>query len=114
MLSIIWLATTLSFLALHLLPGSPIERILGISYYRKEVVYTLQSKYQLNRSIFLKYIDFIKKFFTGNWGESTINHRKVSLELKKRLPISLILILFSFIASSILTFFSSLLMKLFL
>ncbi len=101
-LFIVWVALTVAFLALHFLPGSPVQRLLGISYYHQNVFETVSAEYDLNKPIYNQYTSFLGDTLTGNWGDSIINGRDINTEVQRRLPFSLIISIPTFIISLIL------------
>ena len=86
---LVWSALTLAFLVLHLLPGSPIQQILGVSFYNQEVLSALSSKYGLNQPLYMQYYSFAKGFFAGDLGESIRSGLSVKAEIVNRLRNSL-------------------------
>ena len=84
-LFLVWAALTIAFLALRLLPGSPIQQVLGVSFYNQEVLEELSRGYGLAEPVQIQYAGFIKAFMSGDLGKSIRSGRGVGEEAWVRL-----------------------------
>lgn len=84
-LLVIWGVASFSFLLIHLIPGNPVDQILGdmASAVEKQKLY-----YQLglDQSLFQQYLHFFKNLFQGNLGYSLYSKIPVAQYLKESLP----------------------------
>ncbi|MBE8222264.1 MAG: ABC transporter permease [Bdellovibrionales bacterium] len=84
-LLVIWGVASFSFLLIHIIPGNPVDQILGdmASAVEKQKLY-----YQLglNKSLFNQYLDFFKNLLSGNLGYSLYSKASVVSYLKNSLP----------------------------
>jgi ABC-type dipeptide/oligopeptide/nickel transport system permease component len=100
LLPIFFLISVVIFSLIHIVPGNPIDNLLGpgmtIEHQRK-----LTEKYHLDKPIHIQYIIWFKNLLHGDLGRSIIEKRPVSQLLMHHLPHSLQLgltaILLSFI-----------------
>ena len=92
---------TFVFLLTHLIPGDPVENMLGerASHEDKEV---LRKKLRLDRPLYEQYLSMITDFSTGNLGTSLVSRKPVSSSLKAHLPPTLELALGAFFLSLLL------------
>ena len=85
----IFLVATVTFLLLHLVPGSPFT---GNKALTPEVLKNLETKYHLNEPIWVQYFLYIKGLLRGDLGPSLkYVNRSVSEILFSALPVSLVL-----------------------
>ena len=92
-LIIIFLATTLVFLIIHLLPGDPIILLLGEQgAANPESVDKLRKKLKLDLPLHVQYYEWVKDVFHFDLGNSLQNDVPVTQELVRRVPRSLELI----------------------
>ena len=92
-----FLVASITFLLLHLVPGSPFG---GNKTLPAEIIANLESRYHLNEPIFSQYLLYISKIFKGDLGPSLkyIN-RSVNEILASAFPVSLTLGLLALLIS---------------
>ncbi len=68
---VLWGAATLSFAALHLLPGDPVSTLLGpMVTVTPQVRARIVADYQLDRPLAVQYAGYLRRLFTGDLGTS--------------------------------------------
>src|ERR1035437_9019427 len=85
MLPVIWGVGTLVFLLLHIVPGDPVEIMLGENALpaNKEA---LRAQLHLDKPLPVQYAIFWKSVLHGNLGDSFISKRPVSKLVAERAP----------------------------
>jgi len=108
-LSIGLLVLTIVFILPRIMPGSPVENILGEGSVglSDEAREALLSKYQLNKPIWDQYLAFLKSIFTFDFGYSITRSMPVNELLINRIPWTVILALPPIIFGSMLAIYSS-------
>jgi len=91
---VVFLVTVVTFLLLHLLPGSPAETILGVDATPKAVA-ALNRALDLNQALPLQYVHWIGHIVRGNFGSSYVNNEPVSQAILQHLPVTLELLVVS-------------------
>lgn len=91
---VVFLVTVVTFLLLHLLPGSPAETILGVNATPKAVA-QLNQELNLNRSLPVQYVVWIGHILQGNFGTSYVNNQSVGQAILQHLPVTLELLVLS-------------------
>ncbi len=94
-LALIYVVTTLLFLALHIVPGDPAELLLsggGVAP-APETVAELRDRLGLNDPLWKQYIDHLVRLAHGDLGSSFQDDHPVVEEVVRRLPRTLELIL---------------------
>ncbi|MDH3598884.1 MAG: ABC transporter permease [Candidatus Tectomicrobia bacterium] len=86
--------TVVVFLAMHLIPGDPIDLLLA-DHYSEVDRQALIREYGLNEPLPLQYIKWLWQMLQGNWGASILSDRPVLPDVLMKLPVSLELILVS-------------------
>ena len=94
LLVVVFLVTCITFLLLHLLPGSPAESILGAEATPK-LVAELNKALGLDQSLPSQYVHWINQLIHGNFGNSYVNKVPVARSLLQHLPVTLELLLVS-------------------
>ena len=88
LIPIFFLISIVIFSLIHIVPGNPIDNLLGpgmtIEHQRK-----LEQKYHLDKPIHIQYIIWFKNLLRGDLGRSIIEKRPVSELLMHHLPHSL-------------------------
>jgi peptide/nickel transport system permease protein len=90
------LVSIIVFIVAEILPGDVGRTILG-PYASNEQVARLNHELGNDRSLLVRYADWISGFVTGDWGESALHNRPVRPLVLDRLGNSLILGLFAFV-----------------
>jgi peptide/nickel transport system permease protein len=89
MLSVVLAVTLFSFLLLNLLPGSPINAILGPAAGDPAARAELTNQLGLNHPIFLRYFIWLGHALQGNLGQSYISDQPVTTAIAQRVPLTL-------------------------
>ncbi|GAA5335356.1 MULTISPECIES: ABC transporter permease [Thermus] len=88
----LWLSATLVFAFLLLLPGDPVQAILGLEA-SPEARAALERSLGLDKPPLARYLDWLEGVFRGELGESIRYGKPVAELLWERLPLSLALVL---------------------
>jgi peptide/nickel transport system permease protein len=97
---VVFLVTIISFLMLHIIPGDPVIRILGMHATTHQVA-QLRHELGLDLPIIQQYIRWIWNVFHGDFGKSFIYHENVRSLIFERFPVTLYLVSVSLILSTI-------------
>ena len=81
---------TLVFFLIHMIPGDPVELMLG-EYALPADRELMRDQLGLNRPIALQYAEYLSKTLTGDLGQSLPNRRAVTAMILERLPATLLL-----------------------
>jgi peptide/nickel transport system permease protein len=102
MIPLIFGITLITFLVIHLAPGSPVEvqteMSLKVSAQAKE---NLKKLYGLDKPLYLQYSDWLKRFVSLDFGKSFVDGRKVLDKIIERIPITLTINILSLILIAI-------------
>lgn len=77
--------STLVFLLIHLIPGDPVQAMLGDSASPQEIE-TLRERLGLNRPLWVQYGSFMTGVVTGDLGTSIRTNQKVVSAIAERMP----------------------------
>lgn len=91
-------ASIIAFVILRALPTDPARLIAG-PFASNEVLNTVRSQMGLDKPLVIQYIDYIRNFFTGDWGFSYGAGKPVLPLIAERLPASIELALFAFVSA---------------
>lgn len=91
----------LVFMIIHLIPGNPVNHILG-DYATEESIRELESRLGLDRPITVQYLSYMANAIQGNLGTSFITGYTVVEEIMNRIPITAQLAFYSIIFGSFL------------
>lgn len=81
--------SVISFGALHLLPGGPVEAAFGTRA-NQELVSQLRAQYGLNRPLYVQYLDWMSGIvFDLDFGQSIRTERNISQLLATSLPVTI-------------------------
>ncbi|GAA1852297.1 ABC transporter permease [Pseudonocardia ailaonensis] len=69
-LAVVWGAVTLTFLALHLTPGSTVDAIVGQSVVTPEVRAQIVAEYGLDQPLWIQYLSYLGRLVRGDLGHS--------------------------------------------
>lgn len=92
--------SVLVFMIIHLIPGNPINHILG-DFATEESIRELETRLGLDRSIPVQYFSYMLNAIQGDLGTSYITGYTVVEEILNRIPITAQLALFSMVFGSI-------------
>jgi peptide/nickel transport system permease protein len=76
---------TLVFLLIHLVPGDPVQAMLGETASPAEVA-ALRERLGLDRPLLMQYGDFLKEAAAGNLGQSLRTNQPVTRAILERMP----------------------------
>ena len=81
--------TFLTFSMTALLPGDPVNAILGVDSVRDpEVVAKIRADLGLDDPFFIRYVNWLGNTVTGDLGQSYITDQEVSSTISQRLPVT--------------------------
>ena len=84
-LLVIWLAATLSFLLLHVIPGDPAEAALSQTIVSEQALEIRREALGLNLPLGAQYWRFLTKAVSGNFGVSWVTGQSVSLMIAQQI-----------------------------
>jgi len=82
------------FLMIHLVPGDPVQTMLGFRA-TPENVATVRAQLGLDQPVLTQYLTWVSGALHGNFGQDFISHVPVSTLLAQRLPVTIELTLLS-------------------
>jgi peptide/nickel transport system permease protein len=97
---VIFLVTIISFLLLHIIPGDPVIRILGMHASQAQID-QLRGELGLDKPIIVQYGNWIWNVFHGDLGKSYIYHEDVAILIRERFPITFYLTFLALTISTI-------------
>ncbi len=89
---------TLVFSLIHLIPGDPVQAMLGESASPRDVA-ALRDRLGLNRPLYVQYAAFMKGALTGDLGTSLRTNQPVTAAIEERMPATIELALASMIVA---------------
>ena len=81
----LWVALTIIFILVRVIPGDPTAAIMG-DYISEESIRTLRTQMGLDRPIIEQYVNYLWGFVQGDFGRSLITGAPVMKELAVALP----------------------------
>jgi len=78
---------TLVFLLLHLVPGDPVDALLGQTALPADRE-ALRHAMHLDLPLWQQYVTYLTGLVTGHWGISLVDHRPVFALIAERLPVT--------------------------
>jgi len=96
-----FVAVTIIFLMMRVIPGDPATAALG-NYASEIAVQALKERMGLNRPIYVQYIDYLKGLAQGDLGKSFVNRNPVAPLIRKVLPYTIDLTLSGILIGTIL------------
>ncbi|QEY20722.1 ABC transporter permease [Psychrobacillus sp. AK 1817] len=91
----------LVFMIIHLIPGNPVNHILG-DYATEESIQELESRLGLDRPITIQYVSYMANAIQGDLGTSFITGYTVVEEIMNRIPVTAQLAFYSILFGSFL------------
>lgn len=88
--------TSIVFVILHIIPGDPVDAIVGLSA-PESMKNAMRQSLGLNQPIYIQYIQYITGVFTGNLGTSILTREPVATELASFFPATVELLIGSLI-----------------
>ena len=96
--------TIVTFLIIKLAPGDPVELkvqaatgMIQSEQVAREVIEETRKLYELDKPIYVQYLNWLKRVVTFNFGDSFVDHRPVMDKIKEALPITIVLNVLSII-----------------
>ena len=96
----LFIASTLLFLAINVLPGSAAQAALGIDA-TPQALARFAAAHGLDRPLVVQYVDWLRRTLSGDFGKSFQNGVAVGPELLKRIPITLELASLAFLVANV-------------
>src|SRR3989441_7777484 len=93
-IAVIVVMSVFVFLMIHLVPGDPVQTMLGFRATPKNVS-TVRAQLGLDRPLLAQYLTWAGGLLHGNFGQDFISHTPVSTLLAQRLPVTIELTLLS-------------------
>lgn len=84
--------TLVVYSVMLLLPGDPVDVILGQEYDEK-IAKQLRAEYGLDQPIYVQYVKWLWHIVQGDWGRSMFSRKPVFNEILNKLPLTLELVL---------------------
>lgn len=97
----IFVAVTIIFLMMRVIPGDPATAALG-NYASESAVQALKERMGLNRPIYIQYFDYLKGLVHGDLGKSFVNRNPVAPLIRKVVPYTIDLTLSGILIGTIL------------
>lgn len=101
LIPVLWGVASLVFLLLHLIPGDPVDLMLGDSALGADRE-ALRTQLGLNDSLHTQYLRYFSDLLQGDWGTSLFSKRPVWEEIQERLPATLELMLGAMVVTVVL------------
>jgi len=91
---------SLVFLLLHMVPGDPVDALLGETAMAADRD-ALRQAMHLDQPLILQYAHYMQGLVTGDWGESLIDHRPVLARIAERIGATAQLALVSLLLAAV-------------
>lgn len=88
LIPVLWVVATLVFFLLRLIPGDPVDFILGENALEADRA-TLLAEAHFDKPLYEQYFLYLKGIAAGDMGQSYFSHRKVSQLIAERYPATL-------------------------
>jgi peptide/nickel transport system permease protein len=95
---VLWGVTLVTFLVINVMPGNAASQLLGANATPDQVA-ELEAKLHLDEPVFQQYVQWLGNVLQGDFGNSFASDQPVTSVISERLPVTLELILCSFIVS---------------
>jgi len=102
-LIVMWGVSTLVFLLIHLVPGDPVQAMLGESALQTDID-NLRERLGLNEPLLIQYKNYFLDLLKGDFGTSIVSGRKVTKEILSRFPATLELAVASILIAVLISF----------
>lgn len=100
MIPVLFGISIIVFLLLRLIPGDPALLLAG-PHAPAYIIARVRHTYGLDKPLYVQYVDFMKSLGELNLGQSLTYHVSVASLLRQRLPVSLAVVLFTLIITSV-------------
>lgn len=94
-LPVLFAVSVLTFFASRLIPGEPALTFLGLQA-RTEEIEAWNRRHGLDQPLLTQYVDWLTGVLRGDPGESLAGGQNIGIELRARLPVTLMILVFSF------------------
>lgn len=91
----LWLALTITFLALRMLPGDALAATFAQTGVSGDIIAAQRERLGLDDPLFLQYVRYIEQLLQGDLGESLVRGLSNARLLEQRLPVTAELAVFS-------------------
>jgi peptide/nickel transport system permease protein len=95
---VLWGVTLVTFLVINVMPGNAASQLLGANATPDQVA-ELEAKLHLDEPVFQQYVQWLGNVLRGDFGNSFASDQPVTSVISERLPVTLELILCSFVVS---------------
>ena len=95
---VLWGVTLVTFLVINVMPGNAASQLLGANATPEQVA-ELEAKLHLDEPVFQQYVQWLGNVLRGDFGNSVASDQPVTSIISERLPVTLELILCSFVVS---------------
>lgn len=95
---VMFLASVVIFLVIHLPQGGPSDLVLGVGATEEQIL-RFQARYHLNEPLYIQYLIWLEGVLTGSLGQSIFTYQPVSEMMIERLPVTFALAIGSIIVS---------------
>jgi peptide/nickel transport system permease protein len=99
---VLWGVTLVTFLVINVMPGNAASQLLGANATPEQVA-ELEAKLHLNEPVLQQYVQWLGNVLRGDFGNSFASDQPVTSIISERLPVTLELILCSFVVSLLFT-----------
>jgi peptide/nickel transport system permease protein len=99
---VLWGVTLVTFLVINVMPGNAASQLLGANATPDQVA-ELEAKLHLDEPVLQQYVQWLGNVLRGDFGNSFASDQRVTSIIGERLPVTLELIVFSFVVSLALT-----------
>jgi peptide/nickel transport system permease protein len=93
LLPVLLLASFIVFFIIHLIPGDPVEVMLGEGRYTQETYELLRKKMGLDEPLYIQYVHWLNRIVHGDLGQSLRTQRPVLDTILERYPATIYLAL---------------------
>jgi peptide/nickel transport system permease protein len=97
LIPVLFLASFIVFFIIHLIPGDPVEIMLGEERYDRQQYEILRKKMNLDQPVYIQYLTWLGRVAKGDLGQSLRTQRPVLDTVVERFPATLYLALASLI-----------------
>ena len=95
LIPVLLLASFIVFFIIHLIPGDPVEVMLGEGRYSQETYELLRKKMGLDEPLYIQYLHWLNRILHGDLGQSLRTQRPVLDTILERYPATIYLALAS-------------------
>ena len=91
----LFLLATIVFVVMHVIPGDPVESIMGSTAITQEQIDIIRHTLGLDKPIYIQYLDYMGNLLKGDFGYSFVRSRPVIEEILYNFPATIELTIFS-------------------